>query len=196
MNITVILGLAGTIIGLVRALPQLLRLLRSKQAMGVSVDTALTSAIVSSGWAIYGFLTQQPYVALATGSSAAVFLVITLSALRFGRRVTEFRIAPVWFFALLIAFLVKREDGLGIILPISILVSNIPQIYVAAREEDLTDLSLGTWVLSMSDGFVWGLYSLVAYDYSIMVFALFQLVTSGTVTFLKVLNQKKLHAGI
>lgn len=196
MNITVILGLAGTIIGLVRALPQLLRLLRSKQAMGVSVDTALTSAIVSSGWAIYGFLTQQPYVALATGSSAAVFLVITLSALRFGRRVTEFRIAPVWFFALLIAFLVKREDGLGIILPISILVSNIPQIYVAAREEDLTDLSLGTWVLSMSDGFVWGLYSLVAYDYSIMVFALFQLVTSGAVTFLKVLNQKKLHAGI
>jgi uncharacterized protein with PQ loop repeat len=124
MNITVILGLAGTVIGLVRALPQLLRLLRSRQALGVSVDTALTSAIVSSGWAIYGFLTQQPYVALATGSSAAVFFVITVSALRFGRRIKEFRIAPVWFFAL------------------------------------------------------------------------FQLVTSGAVTFLKLLNQKKLHAGV
>ncbi len=54
---------------------------------------------------------------------------------------------------------------------------------VAAREEDLTDLSLGTWVLSMSDGFVWGLYFLFESNYSIMVFALFQLATSGTIVF-------------
>jgi uncharacterized protein with PQ loop repeat len=196
MNITIILGLAGTVIGLVRALPQLVRLLRSRQALGVSVDTALTSAIVSFGWATYGVLTNQPYVTLATGASAAVFFVITISALKFGRNIKEFRIAPVWFVALSVAFLFKKEAGLGIILPISILVSNIPQICVAAREKDLTDLSLGTWVLSMSDGLVWGLYSVIEQDYSIMVFALFQLMTSGAIVFLKFLNQKKHHADV
>ncbi len=82
------------------------------------------------------------------------------------------------------------------ILPVSILVSNIPQIYVAAKEEDLSDLSLGTWILSMSDGLVWGLYSLVEQDCSIMVFALFQLMTSGTIVFLKLLNQKKCRAEV
>ncbi|WP_024335903.1 hypothetical protein [Desulfotignum balticum] len=188
--------LAGTVIGLVRALPQLVRLLRSRQALGVSVDTALTSAIVSFGWAAYGVLTNQPYVTLATGASAAVFFVITISALKFGRTIKEFRIAPVWFVALCVAFLIKGQAGLGIILPISILVSNIPQICVAAREEDLTDLSFGTWVLSMSDGLVWGLYSVIEQDYSIMVFALFQLMTSGAIVFLKFLNQKKRHAEV
>jgi uncharacterized protein with PQ loop repeat len=196
MNITVILGLAGTVIGLVRALPQLVRLLCSRQALGVSVDTALTSAIVSFGWAAYGVLTNQPYVTLATGASAAVFFVITISALKFGRKIKEFRIAPGWFVALSVAFLIEGQAGLGIILPISILVSNIPQICVAAREEDLTDLSLGTWVLSMSDGLVWGLYSVIEQDYSIMVFALFQLMTSGAIVFLKFLNQKKRHTDV
>ena len=69
MNLSSLLGIFGTIIGLVRALPQLVSLLRSKGALGVSVDTAATSAIVSYGWAIYGVLTAQPYVALATGSA-------------------------------------------------------------------------------------------------------------------------------
>ncbi len=73
MNISSILGLLGTFIGLVRAMPQLIRLLRAKEAYGVSVDTAATSSIVSFGWAAYGLLTHQPYVALATGSSAIVF---------------------------------------------------------------------------------------------------------------------------
>jgi uncharacterized protein with PQ loop repeat len=109
MNITIILGLAGTVIGLVRALPQLVRLLRSRQALGVSVDTALTSAIVSFGWAAYGVLTNQPYVTLATGASAAVFFVITISALKFGRKIKEFRIAPVWFVALSVAFFSRKR---------------------------------------------------------------------------------------
>lgn len=113
MNITVILGLTGTVIGLVRALPQLFRVLRSRKALGVSIDTTLTSAIVSAGWATYGFLTQQPFVTLATGASAAVFFVITLYALKFGRRIKELRIAPVCFLRCLLHFLPERKLDSG-----------------------------------------------------------------------------------
>ena len=192
MGISAVIGLIGTVIGIVRALPQLIRLLRSKKAMGVSVDTALTSSIVSFGWAIYGVMTQQPFVALATGSSGVIFFAITLAALKLGRRIHEIRISLVWLCVLSLAFLLKKEIGLGIILPVSILVSNIPQLVVTVKENDLTDLSLGTWILSWSDGFVWGVYSFIEHDHSIMIFALFQLITSGAIVFMKVLNNRRI----
>lgn len=188
--------MAGTVIGLVRALPQLLSLLRSKEAFGVSVDTAATSAIVGFGWTAYGVLTEQPFVALATGSSATVFLLIAIFAVRFGRRTAELRIAPIWFIVLVTAYFFKAEIGLGIILPISILVSNIPQIIIAVKEPDLTDLSLGTWLFSVSDGLVWGGYSLIEFDYSIMTFAFLQLSTSGIIVALKLIDNRRIQNSV
>lgn len=190
MDTAAILGLAGTLVGLVRALPQLIRLLRSRSAAGVSPDTAATSAIVSYGWAVYGLWTAQPFVALATGASGTVFFLVTLFSLRFGRRAGEVRIAPLWFLVLAGAVLAGNARGLGLVLPVSILVSNLPQVRVAWKEADLSGLSLGTWLLSMSDGLVWGLYSLVTGDTSIMVFALFQLTTSGAIVLLKLLRSR------
>ncbi|WP_022669260.1 PQ-loop domain-containing transporter [Desulfospira joergensenii] len=193
MSISSILGMAGTLIGLVRALPQLLRLLRSREALGVSVDTAATSAIVGFGWAAYGILTEQPFVTLATGASAVVFLLIACFALQFRRQPAKIRIAPVWFFVLVTGFVFAKEAGLGMILPISILVSNTPQLYLAFKEEDLTDLSLGTWLFSVSDGLVWGGYSILEHDYSIMIFGLFQLSTSTMIVLLKLMNKRKIQ---
>lgn len=180
-----LLGALGTLIGLVRAVPQLARLLRTRQAYGVSVDTAATSSIVSFGWATYGLLTGQLYVSLATGSSGVIFAIITVMALRFGRRAREFAIAPVWLVVLLLVGALAGSAGLGVVLPISVLAANIPQLWVAYREGNLADLSLGTWLLSIADGLVWGIYSLVQQDTAIMVFAAFQLATSGLIVALK-----------
>lgn len=186
-----ILGALGTLIGLVRAVPQLVRLLRARQAYGVSVDTAATSSIVSFGWATYGVWTSQLYVSLATGSSGLVFAIITVMALRFGRRAREFAVAPVWLAVLLVAGGLAGTAGLGIVLPISVLAANIPQLWVAYREGNLADLSLGTWLLSMADGLVWGIYTLIQPDTAIMVFAGFQLMTSGLIVALKLAHMLK-----
>jgi uncharacterized protein with PQ loop repeat len=72
VNIFSILGTFGTILGLVRAMPQLVRLLRAREAFGVSVDTAATSAIVSFSWVIYGILTEQFYFTLASGLTGLI----------------------------------------------------------------------------------------------------------------------------
>jgi uncharacterized protein with PQ loop repeat len=85
MNITSVLGMVGTILGLVRVMPQLVRLLRVKEAFGVSVDTAATSAICSFSWVVYEVLTDQFYFSLASGLTDLIFPVIALFALRFGR---------------------------------------------------------------------------------------------------------------
>ena len=186
-----ILGAIGTVIGLIRAVPQLVKLLRAREAFGVSVDTAATSSLVSFGWAVYGLLTHQSYVALATGSSGIIFAVVTVLALRFGRQVREFRIAPVWLLVLALGGLFAGAKGLGVVLPLSVLAANIPQLWVAFKEGNLADLSLGTWLLTMTDGLVWGIYSLLQHDRSILAYGVFQLTTSGLIVLLKLKHGKK-----
>lgn len=189
MNLAPALGTLGTFIGLVRAAPQLVRLLRRREAFGVSVDTAGTSAVVGFGWVTYGLLTHQQYVSLATGASAVIFTLIALAALRYGRLMREMRITPVWLVVLLVGAVLAGKNGLGLILPVSVLVANVPQLWVAYREENLSDLSLGTWLLSMSDGLVWELYALIRQDVPIMVFGLLQLTTSGLIVALKLMRK-------
>ncbi|MEP7133614.1 MAG: hypothetical protein ABI904_01660 [Chloroflexota bacterium] len=191
MNYTSFLGSVGTVVGLIRAIPQLVRLLRAREAYGVSLDSAATSSIVSFGWAVYGMLTNQPYVSFATGSSGLIFAIITFFALRFGRSVKEFKVAPFWFVVLFLSGVLAGKNGLGILLPVSVLAANIPQLWVAYKEGNLTDLSLGTWALSITDGLVWGVYSLIQHDISIMVFGFFQLITSGLIVVFKLLHRAK-----
>lgn len=178
MDAATILGGVGTAIGLVRALPQLARLLRTRDVHGVSVDTAATSSAVSFGWAAYGVLTGQPPVTFATGASGVVFALVAVLALRLGRRPTELRAAPVWIAVLLAVGLATGSGGLGVVLPLSVVVANVPQLVVAFRETDLRGLSALTWALSSADGLTWGVYALLAGDRSILVFGLLQVTTS------------------
>jgi uncharacterized protein with PQ loop repeat len=189
MNTTSILGAFGTILGLVRALPQLVKLLRAKEAFGVSVDTAATSAICSFGWVVYGVLTDQFYFSLASGLTGLIFALIALFALRFGRQVKEVKVAPIWFTVLLLGGVVAGKNGLGLVLAISVLVANVPQLWLAYKESNLTDLSLETWLISTIEGLTWLTYSLLRQDIAIIVSAFFQALTSGLIVALKLARQ-------
>lgn len=180
-----IFGIISTVLGVMRAMPQLVRLLRTRHAYGVSVDTAASSMIVSFGWAIYGLLTDQSAISFASAASGTIFALITISALRFGRQLRELKIAPVWLAVLLLLGGIGGATGLSIALPISVLAANIPQLWVACNEENLTDLSLGTWLLSMAEGIVWSGYGFVQRDISVFVNNGFQLTTSAMIVALK-----------
>lgn len=190
MNVPSMLGVLGTGVGLIRAVPQLVRLLRAREAFGVSADTAATSSVVSFGWVAYGYLTGQPFVTFATGSSGLIFALVTFFALRFGRPVKDIKIAPIWLALLFLAYVLAGAKALGVILPISVLAANIPQILTAHREDTLTDLSIGTWLLSLTDGLVWGAYALLRHEGSILVYAVFQLTTSGLIVAFKLTRGK------
>ena len=189
MDFPSVLGLIGTLIDLTRATPQLMRLFRARTSFGVSVDTAGTSCAVSLGWTTYGIITNQIFVILASGIMASFFLIITLVALRFGRSVREFRIAPLWLTVLSISVLFFGKTGLGLMLSISALISNVPQIRVAYKEENLSGLSLGTWVLTLAGGLVWGWYAILLTDLTIITSAFFQSVTSGIIIAIKSFKQ-------
>ncbi|MCG8566112.1 MAG: hypothetical protein MI747_13625 [Desulfobacterales bacterium] len=185
MNLASFLGLVGTGIGLVRALPQLLVILRSGRAAGVSVDSTGVSAVVSGGWAAYGLLTHQPFVALATGSSAVVFTLITLFALKYGRSPREFRLTPIWLMLFPLTYTLWGIPGMGLLLPLSVLACNLPQLKTAWAEADLSELSMGTWLFNLVDGALWGSYALLMDDLPILGYGIFQLLTSLVIVALK-----------
>lgn len=162
-------------------MPQLLRLARTGDPHGVSIDTAATSSIVSFGWATYGTLTDQWPVAVATACSGFVFAGVAILANGLGRRVTELRTAPVWLVVLGVAVAAAGSDGLGVLLPLSVLPGNLPQVVTAYRESDLSGLSATTWGLSVLDGVVWEAYAVVTGDVSIAVFGILQMATSALV---------------
>lgn len=181
MEATAVLGGIGTVIGLVRAVPQLRRLLRTGDPHGVSVDTAATSSVISFGWVTYGLFTAQLPVATATFSSAVVFAAIASVTLRLGRSLAEIRTAPIWYFVLLASLLFGGTGGLGAVLAFSVLVGNLPQVITAFREPDLSGLSTATWALSMCDGAVWLAYAIAGNDPSILAYGVLQLVTSSLI---------------
>jgi len=181
MNLASILGAFGVGIGLIRAVPQLARLRRTVSARGVSLDTAATSCIVSFGWAIYGVLMEQRAVTMATGSSGAIFGMVALAAISRGRRLHELRAAPMWLAALAAGGGTFGAQGLGVLLPLSVVVANVPQLLIVCRERELTELSAGTWLLSLADGVVWGLYALVASVPVILAYGLLQFGTSALI---------------
>ncbi|KXK15337.1 MAG: PQ loop repeat protein [Chloroflexi bacterium OLB14] len=191
MTLTSILGTFGTILGLFRAMPQLVRLVRAKEAFGVSVDTAATSAICSFSWVIYGVLTEQFFFSLSSGLTGFIFTLITLFALRFGRQVKEFKVTPIWFIVLLLAGVIFGENGLGLVLSISVLISNVPQIWLAYKENNLADLSLGTWLISTIEGTIWLTYAFLQQDIAIIVSAFFQATTSAMIVALKLIRGAK-----
>ena len=191
MDTPSILGLIGTLLDLIRAAPQLGRLIRARKSFGVSVDTSGTSCVVSLGWTVYGVVTNQPFVTLASGVMASFFFIITVVALRLGRSVSEFRIAPLWLIILLAAGLSFGTNGLGAVLSVSVLASNIPQIRVAYNEKNLSTLSLETWLLSLTGGVVWGFYGILGIDFSIIASAFFQVTTSIMIIILKILKSAK-----
>ena len=191
MDTPSILGLIGTLLDLIRAAPQLGRLIRARKSFGVSVDTSGTSCVVSLGWTVYGVVTNQPFVTLASGVMASFFFIITVVALRLGRSVSEFRIAPLWLIILLTAGLSFGTNGLGAVLSVSVLASNIPQIRVAYNEKNLSTLSLETWLLSLTGGVVWGFYGILGIDFSIIASAFFQVTTSIMIIILKIIKSAK-----
>jgi uncharacterized protein with PQ loop repeat len=185
MTVAVLFVTFGTAVGLVRALPQLLRLLRGRDARGVSADAAATTSVVSLAWTAYGLLTGQGAVASASGASAVMFALVAAAALRLGRSPRELRAAPVWLAVLTAAGAVGGARGLGFLLPVSVLVANGPQLLVAWRERELSALSLGTWRLAVLEAVVWGAYGLAAGDRSIVLYGTLHLATSGAIVALR-----------
>jgi hypothetical protein len=87
----------------------------------------------------------------------------------------------VWAGGLLLVTVLAGANGLGFVLPASVLAANLPQLVGLVRDARAPGLSSGTWRLFCADGVVWTLYAAVSGDPPIAVYGVLQMVTSGAI---------------
>jgi len=160
-----ILGAAAFVSSLLFVWPQVVALFRTGDVDGVSVPATLWASVAYVLWMIYGVREGLPFVVLANLQSTVGFGVVVLLAAR--RRPVP---RPVWAAAatgvvLLGASAVAAPTAaVGALAIVAGASGFVPQAIVALREQDLSGLSITTYLLIALSTSVWAAYGIAEAD--------------------------------
>lgn len=171
MDVATVVGWVGTLLFVVRLLPQPLKLRRTGDAAGVSA-TAVTNATVSdAGWFFHGVTHGLPPVWFA--SLVAVPLDLwTLWHLRSRVGVRALASGALWGVVLAVAAIGGGRVAFGVALGASVVVNHAPQVWSALRSHSLSGISPATWWFGLTDALLWGGYGLAERDAALIAYGL------------------------
>ena len=168
-----LLGLLSVLLAAWFTLPQLLRLLQTRSAAGVSSDSLANSLISLVGWTAYGFAHSKPWVILASAVGVPATAAALGMTMRLGNRLS-LQLPGLWASVLLLTSVTDRVFGLALIdlvLGCSILWYVVPAAVTAWRSTDVSGLSPQTWVVLSLEASVFGIYGLGAHVFADQVYA-------------------------
>jgi uncharacterized protein with PQ loop repeat len=171
-----LLGWIGTVLFLVRLLPQPWHTWRSGRGEGVSVQSLVNGMASDGGWLVYGLVAGLPPVWVAALVAAPV-CTTTLVLLREQVRAREVGVAVGWAGCMALGWLVGGPVGLGSVLGVAVVVNHGPQAVHALRSDDLSGLHPATFWLSLADASLWGGYGVAIGDGALVTYG----VVLGTV---------------
>jgi uncharacterized protein with PQ loop repeat len=171
MEWTDALGWVGTALFLVRLLPQPLKLHRTGDTAGVSVQSALNALVSDAGWLVHGLVTGLAPVWVAA-IAALPLDVWMLWHLRGRIEVRHLSGAALWAAALAIGGAVWGRAGLGVVLGTSVVVNHAPQVWTALRSHSLSGLAPATWCFALADALLWGGYGWAERDPALIAYGL------------------------
>ncbi len=176
-------GLAASVLGVVGALPQLLRTARTRDVAGLSLTAVACSAGSDLAWIAYSLAMD---LAISAGAAASLALVeLTLAALlatRLGWPVRPFLIAVGWAAALGAVTLAGGWPALGLALPLSYGGRMAPAVWVAWRTHLPTGISRSCWLAVLAESVLWAVYGVAHHDRAITLYAGFGLVAGMAVS--------------
>ena len=165
MTAAQILGAAAAASSLLFVWPQVVRLLRTGDVDGVSVPATLWASVAYVLWMIYGGREGLPFVVLANLQATVGFLIVVLLAAR--RRPVPL---PVWTVAGLgvvllgAAAVAAPTAAVGALAIVAGASGFVPQTIVALRDQDLSGLSITTYLLIALSTSVWAAYGIAEAD--------------------------------
>lgn len=166
--LTTILATTGTALAAIFLVPQLLRLVRRRDARGVSVLWAVFGVVTNAIWVGY-LASQQLWLAaaapaLAVASYGAVLVVV--ARLDHGQRYVSLTLAYLAAFAT--AYALGGTIGLALLLAVSPAVQLAPQVATTYRTARPRGVSTTTWMLTAAEAGSWGLYGLLVADLALV----------------------------
>lgn len=176
-------GLAASVLGVVGALPQLLRTARTRDIAGMSLTAVACSAGSDLAWIAYSLAMD---LAISAGAAASLALVeLSLGAVlatRLGWPIRPLLIAAGWAVALTTVAGAGGWPALGLVLPLSYGGRMAPAVWAAWRTHLPTGISLSCWLAVLAESVLWAVYGLAHHDRAITLYAGFGLLAGLAVS--------------
>ena len=154
-------------------LPQIVKLIRTRDSAGVSTTWPALGFVTNVGWFAY-MVNQQLWIAVFAPFVTFVSYLVTLWALsRTGRSLRDSAARGlVWTGLLVTTTIVAGWQTLGVVLGLSYGVMLAPSVWTAFRTADPSGISPGTWWIGVAEAVLWGYYGLFHIDAGIITFGI------------------------
>lgn len=169
-NLAIIAATSVTVVFLV---PQIVKLIRTKDSAGVSATWPALGFVVNVGWFFY-MIGQGLWIATLAPFVTFISYAVILSVLwKTGRELRSSYIRGL----VLTVFLVGVGfnggwESLGVALGLSYGIQLAPSIWTAYRTADPSGISPGTWWIGLAEAILWGMFGLAHADAGIVTFSL------------------------
>jgi uncharacterized protein with PQ loop repeat len=176
-NVAVIAATATTFTFL---LPQIFKLVRTRDSSGVSTTWPAMGFVSNIGWFGY-FVHEALWASIVAPLGASIGYAVTLWALaRTGRPLNRSAMRGILLGALLICTTaIAGWTTLGVALGLTFAVMMIPTLTAAFATPDPSGISPGTWWIGMLEAALWGFYGWHHADAGILTFSATAAIGSG-----------------
>lgn len=170
--LAVVALVAATVLAAVSLIPQILKLVRTRDPSGVSATWPAIGLVTNAGWSAYLIQEGLWPASISTFLVIAFYAVVMWALRRAGSTLGQSVIRGViWAAALIAVTLTAGWFVLGAVLGMSQFLQVAPAIYTAYRTAQPTGIAPATWWIAGVEGVLWGYYGWFHADIPIMIFA-------------------------
>ncbi len=166
------------------AIPQAVRVIRTRRVEGVSLTWAAMSVVNNAWWVIYAVgVGNLAIIPVAAISIAGYLVIITGLVILGGARQPLVALGASLVIALvpLAALQLGGWAAAGVVLGLLYAVQLAPAVSSAVRNTDLTGVSAGTWIVAFVEAALWGIYGTGRADLGLMSMAVTGVLMSSVV---------------
>lgn len=169
--------LAANALGATMAVPQMLKLRRSRRVDGVSTVWAGCSAAVNAWWIAYGVAAGDVGIVPVSVVSVVVYVLIAVALVRYGRRPRRAVLREIVGSAVvlgtvpIVPLLLSGWTTAGIVLGALYGVQLAPAVIAVYRSDDVAGVSLTTWAMALVEALLWGVYGAARGDVGLLALA-------------------------
>lgn len=176
-NIAVVLATISTVTFL---LPQIVKLVRTRDSEGVSTTWPALGFVINVGWLVY-LISQELWASLFAPFATFLAYAVTMWAVgRTGRDLSKSYLRGLFAAGVLTtAAIFGGWEVLGVVLGVSYGVMLTPSIWTAYRTAIPSGISPLTWWIGLLEALLWGYYGWFHSDQGILTFMVVGVVGSG-----------------
>jgi len=176
-NVAVVVATISTAVFL---LPQVIKLIRTRDSAGVSATWPALGFVINVGWFAY-LIYNQLWASIMAPFITFIFYAVTLWALaRTGRSLrTPMWRGVGWSVLLMVVLATGGWATFGVALGLSYGVMLTPSVWTAYRTADPSGIAPLTWWIGLIEASLWGYYGAFHSDRGIVTFAVVGVVGSS-----------------